>query len=151
MDYVKLVSKIYTDGVDFNPACFNFSEQEARDKKLWRDDRAMPTQAELDAIQIEADKEEQIEAAYNSMVKDVYDELENVFGTRNDVSAQATASTYEAMLKRPANYVTVGGLADEAAVTAYATAKIAEADAYGVFRLNRMAQFEAEKNAILNP
>ena len=34
---------------DYNPACFDFTEQEARDKKLWRDPRPMPSNAELQA------------------------------------------------------------------------------------------------------
>jgi hypothetical protein len=54
------------------------------------------------------------------------------------------------MAKRPVNYVGNLGLVDEAAVTAYANAKIAEADAYAVFRLSRIAQFQSEKEAIIN-
>lgn len=106
--------------------------------------------AQIEAKDAELAGAEAIMVAYESMVKDVYDEMENVFGTRNDVSAQATASTYEAMLKRPAAYVGMAGLVDEAAVTAYATTKVAEADAYGVFRLNRIAQFQTEKESIFN-
>lgn len=95
-------------------------------------------------------KEEQVKVKYDEMVKDVYDEMLKVFGTSNDVSAQATASTYEAMAKRPANYVGQLGLVDEAAVLAYANVEIAKADTYAVFRLNRIAQFNSEKDAILN-
>ena len=29
--------------VEYNPACFDFSEAEAREKKLWRSDLSMPT------------------------------------------------------------------------------------------------------------
>ena len=92
----------------------------------------------------------QVKAAYDLMVKDVYAEMKSVFGTDNDVSASAFASTYEAMLKRPLSYVDPElGLIDEAAVTAYATAKIASSDAYGIFRLKRINQYTAEKTAIL--
>lgn len=99
---------------------------------------------------IEDEQPKAIKAAYDSMVSDIYDEMENVFSTRNDVSASAFASTYEAMVKRPANYIDGDlGLADEAAVTTYAEAKLALADTYGVFRLKRIAQYEAEKAAIL--
>lgn len=150
MDYQLAVSKIYPDA-RYNQACFNFSESEARVKKLWRDERPMPTQEELEAALAIADKERLIEVKYNEMVSDIYTEMFNVFGTRNDISAQATASTYEAMLKRPEAYAGMAGLVDQAAVTAYATTKVAEADAYGVFRLNRIAQFQTEKDAILNP
>lgn len=59
MDYILLVPKIY-ENPDFNPACFNFSEEEAREKKLWRDSRPMPTseqmQTEWDKIKIEIEK-----------------------------------------------------------------------------------------------
>ena len=107
-------------------------------------------QALVDAEESNEAKAAQVTELYNAMVDDVYAEMKNVFGTDNDVSAQATASTYEAMLKRPASYVGMAGLVDEAAVTAYATTKVAEADAYGVFRLNRIAQFQTEKETILN-
>ena len=48
MDKRKAVDLIYP-GVEYNPACFEFSEAEARAKKLWRDARPMPTDAELQA------------------------------------------------------------------------------------------------------
>jgi len=89
---------------------------------------------------------------YHLMVRDIYEEMLVVFGTSNDVSASATAATWEAMVKRPVNYVSTDlGLADESAVTTYATAKLDEADAYGIFRLKRIAQYQAEKAAILTP
>lgn len=149
MDKQNAVYKIYPNA-QFNPACFEFSESEARQKKLWRDPRPMPTQEELEAAMVLAGKESAIEQAYMGMVRDVYSEMEKVFGTRNDVSAQATASTYEAMEKRPSNYVGMLGLNDEAAVVAYAVTKINEADTYAVFRLSRIAQFQAERTAIIN-
>lgn len=85
---------------------------------------------------------------YNEMVKDIYAEMLAVFGTDNDVSAQAFASTYEAMAKRPANYVGELGLIDEAAVLAYANAEIAKADAYAIYRMNRILQFQTAKAAL---
>ena len=95
-------------------------------------------------------KDAQVETAYNLMVSEIYDRMETDFGTRNDVSASAFAATYEAMKKRPANYVDTDlGLADEAAVIAYADSKLVIADAYGVYRLKRIAQYQAEKAAIL--
>lgn len=97
------------------------------------------------------DKEESTTLLYQEMVKDVYDEMNNVFGTRNDVSASAFAATYEAMIKRPDNYVGEDlGFVDTAAVIQYANAKLAASDAYAVFRMKRIAQFEAEKAAIQN-
>jgi len=151
MNYNVLVSKIYEgQEVDFNPACFNFTEEVARAKKLWRDDKLMPTQEQLDAVQVTIQKEVDTQALYDAMVVDVYNKMYEVFGTRNDVSAQATASTYEAMVKRPASYVGELGLVDEAAVLSYASTKIAEADAYAIYRLNRIVQFQTERDAIIN-
>ena len=94
----------------------------------------------------------QVTVKYNELVVDVYAEMNAVFGTMNDVSAAASAATYEAMVKRPASYVdAVLGLNTEAEVTAYASARLDGADAYGIFRLKRIAQYQAEKAAILTP
>ena len=94
---------------------------------------------------------ESITIAYNAMVKDIYDEMEKVFGTRNDASASASAATWEAMIKRPDNYVDVElGLTNESNVLSHAHAKIQIADSYGVFRMKRISQFETEKQEILN-
>lgn len=50
MEYYEIVNRIYPDPkADFNPACFNFTEEEARSKKLWIDERPMPTKEHLDA------------------------------------------------------------------------------------------------------
>jgi hypothetical protein len=149
MDYRLAADKIYS-GISLNPACFNFSEAEARTRKLWVDSRPMPTHAELEAALVGSEKPAMVTEAYNAMVTDVYDQMEVVFGTRNDASATAFAATFEAMLKRPESYVDETlGFVDAAAVTAYATAKIATSDAYGVYRMKRIAQFETEKAAIL--
>lgn len=104
----------------------------------------------LDAVKSSAKtKTEQIQVAYDLMVKDVYDQMETVFGTRNDVSAAATASTWEAMKSRPANYVGMMGLMDEASVITYVDAKLLLADNYAKWRLTRIAQFQAEKATIM--
>jgi hypothetical protein len=94
----------------------------------------------------------QVTVKYSELVKDVYAEMKRVFGTTNDISASATASTYEAMSKRPAKYVdpTIG-LNNASAVKVYADAKLDDMDAYGIFRLKRLAQYQAEKTAILTP
>lgn len=86
-----------------------------------------------------------IKIEYDAMVKDIYDEMENVFGTRNDVSAQAFAATWEAMVKRPSNYVGNLGLVDEQAVLDFANAKLALADAYAIFRLERINTYGINK------
>lgn len=102
--------------------------------------------AEEQAAELKTIQEGQL---YAAMVSEIYTEMKTVFGTDNDVSASAFAATWEAMIKRPANYVDAElGFADEAAVTAYANAKISAADAYGVFRMKRIAKFEADKAAL---
>lgn len=73
MDYYGIVAKIYTDGADFNPACFNFTEKVAREKKLWRDPRPMPTQEELQAVLAEIVIEED-KVKYKKSRKSKYDE-----------------------------------------------------------------------------
>lgn len=45
---LRLAIEETTPGADYNPAAFDFSENEARAKKLWRDPRPMPTQKELE-------------------------------------------------------------------------------------------------------
>lgn len=91
------------------------------------------------------------QSLYDEMVKDIYDEMEIVFGTRNDVSASAFAATYEAMIKRPASYIDAElGFNDEDAVLAYANSKLEASDAYGLYRLKRIGQYQAAKQAIEN-
>lgn len=51
MDYYGLIEMIAPQA-DFNPACFDFSEDEAREKLLWRDPRPMPTPAQLADAQV---------------------------------------------------------------------------------------------------
>lgn len=94
--------------------------------------------------------EAEVKEKYDLMVVDVYAQMLSTFGTTNDISASAFAATFEAMKNRPANYVDVDlGLADEAAVIAYADSKLLAADTYGVYRLKRIAQYQAEKAVIL--
>lgn len=102
-----------------------------------------------ESLSFQKQKFSKVSKLYSEMVKEVYDEMEKVFGTRNDVSAAATAATYEAMLKRPENYL-AAGFKDAAAVLAYANENIAHADAYAIFRLARIAKFNADKAAALN-
>ena len=59
MDKRLAMLKIYPDA-QFNPACFNFTEEEARTKKLWRDPRPMPTQESLEAAHASALEEEEL-------------------------------------------------------------------------------------------
>lgn len=97
------------------------------------------------------EKETQVRTAYDTMTQEIYSEMKRIFGTTKSESAAASVSIWEAMLKRPENYVDVSlGLTSAGEVTAYANTKLAEADAYGLFILKRRAQFTADKEAILN-
>lgn len=95
------------------------------------------------------EKQKKLSIAYDEMVKDVYDEMLKVFGTRNDSSASAYAATYEAMAKRPNNYVGAG-FADATAVINYANERIAAIDAYAVFRIKRIEQYRLKAAEIQN-
>ncbi|MHA1379301.1 MAG: hypothetical protein ACTSRG_13035 [Candidatus Helarchaeota archaeon] len=61
IDKLHAVSKIYDNSVSFNPACFRFTEEEARKKGLWRDSRPMPTQEQLESVSGEIEIELNIE------------------------------------------------------------------------------------------
>jgi len=46
---IALAMKYIDETAFYNPACFDFTEEEARAKNLWKSDNSMPTQAELQA------------------------------------------------------------------------------------------------------
>lgn len=102
------------------------------------------------ALEAQKLKAEKVAVLYDAMVKDIYDEMEKVFGTRNDVSAAATSSTYEAMLKRPNKYKNALGLSNASEVEAYANTKLDAVDAYAIFRIGRISKFTADKTAVMN-
>lgn len=81
--------------------------------------------------------------------KDILDGMYALFGTMNENSATRQYLTWEKMVVKPSAYV--GNLfADEAAVLAYATPKLAQCEAYSLFCIERTAKFNADKAAILN-
>lgn len=95
---------------------------------------------------------EQLQALYDDMVTDIYNRMEQVFGTKSDMSALAYAATWEAMVKRPNKYRKMDlGFETVQEVLDYAQPKLEAADAYGVYRLKRLLKYERDKNAILNP
>jgi len=102
--------------------------------------------AEMEAA---ASKEAQVKAAYDSMNADIYAEMATVFGTTNPESATAYNETYKLMKESPADFIGAD-FADEAAVIAFADAKLATIKAYAIYRLNRIKQFQTERDAILN-
>lgn len=94
-------------------------------------------------------KEKQVSDLHEQMNKDVLVQMNIVFGTTNPESATAYKQTYDLMLAKPALWVGKLGLTDEAAVTAYATAKIEVIEQYAVWRMERIAQFKIERDQIL--
>jgi hypothetical protein len=87
MDYNRLVMEIFPTGADFNPAAFEFSENEAREKKLWRDPKPMPTREELKAALKNVEKslnKEKIKDRFNKL-KDHWQEIYDDFSTDNEL------------------------------------------------------------------
>lgn len=68
MNYGLALNKIYP-GIGFNQACFNFTEEESREKGLWTDSRPMPTTQELEDALVKAEKE-----MADELVKKEYEE-----------------------------------------------------------------------------
>jgi hypothetical protein len=97
------------------------------------------------------DKEKLISGKYKEMYNAVLDGMLSTFGTSKTETATANAATWEAMLKRPANYIDIDlGFIDEDSVIAYATSKLNAADAYGIYRIKLMEQFKVDRQAILD-
>lgn len=110
------------------------------------------------------DKRKQIEDAYASLNADVYAEMAQIFGTNNPESATAYEATWKLMKEFPADYASlsltsrfaIAGLAvgdaldTEQKVLNYATAKIEQVKTYSKNRMQRIEQFRAEREQILN-
>lgn len=110
-----------------------------------------------------AQKKSQIEVKYREMDEDILTEMIEVFGTSRADSATAFHETFKLMVEKPALFATQGLLADKAAggfivgqalnstqkIQDYANARIALIEAFAVFRMNRIAQFQQEKAAIM--
>lgn len=125
--------------------CYEPNLAHFRNVELMKDDSMMDA-IEAKALEHKA-KREQLEnkkRLYDVMVADIYAEMYRVFGTNSDASAQATASTWEAMQKRPANYIGTMNFTTEAEIIAYAESKLLEADNYGKYRINRIEQYRQE-------
>jgi hypothetical protein len=103
-----------------------------------------------------------IAAKYVEMDTEIFDEMETVFGTRRADSATAAHQTLILMKSNPELFSEEGLLADmpvtgfavgaaldtDEKVLDYATKRIEQINAYGVFRVKRIKQFREEKAAI---
>jgi hypothetical protein len=95
-----------------------------------------------------AAKQARIEVVRAALDTFVSDGQFAVYGTRSEPSAIRTHLTYESMVNAPAKWV--GNLfADEAAVLAYATPKLAASEAFALSVLEHIAQRDMAIAAIL--
>jgi hypothetical protein len=85
---------------------------------------------------------------YNKMNDDVFAEMKRVFGTSNADSANAYYETYKLMASDPGLFVAALNK-NEQDIVADANVKIEAIKQYSVYRMIRIAQFQAEKAAIL--
>ena len=106
----------------------------------------------------------EITSLYNAMNVDIYNKLEEVFGTRSGDSALAYKMTWEDMVQNPSNYLhldlstdiafaefEIGDKLDsEAKIISYAKKKLEYASEYATFRLERIAQFRKERQEVLD-
>ena len=98
---------------------------------------------------IEDDKPKRVVDLYNAMSEEVLAGMSSTFGTDKTESASAFVSTWEAMTKRPANYIDASlGLDTEETVMAYATTRLTAVDAYGLYRLQLISKYKVDKAAI---
>ena len=117
----------------------------------------------------EQSKKDDIATAYKTMSDEVDAKLYEVFRTLKPEYATAEWNTWNDMVKRPASYAGLGmkidhqlddaqgtelfspGSALDTAekITQYATRKIALAEEYGTYRVQRIQQFKNEKKQIL--
>lgn len=141
-------------GVDFRcpKAVFNF---DGSFKELITD-AAKSAQIVLNAKQI------QIQVAYQNMDSDIYVRMAAVFGTSRADSATAFLQTWQGMVANPGLFT--GGVLITAPagayaygqfitrpsdIQAYATAALAKADAFSVYRLGRIMQYIQQRAQIL--
>jgi hypothetical protein len=89
-----------------------------------------------------------IEARKELMYADIATGQYQVYGTNSETSALSFHLTFADMVANPADWVGTQ-FADQAAVLAYATPKLAASKAFGLVRLGRIAQYEQEKAAII--
>jgi hypothetical protein len=95
-----------------------------------------------------ATKVAQCDALEAQLWVDILAEMADVYGTTDMNSATAYYLTWRRMSESPATFV--GDLfVDQAAVTAYCTPKLSDADAFAVWRLEKIVTCNAAKAAIM--
>lgn len=126
------------------------------------------TTAKANALE-EQSKKDDIAAAYQAMSDEVDAKMYEVFRTLKPEYASAEYETWQDMVKRPSAYSGLGlkidhqlnnvddtelfspgsALDTDQKITDFATRKVALAEAYGTFRVQRIQQFKNEKETIL--
>lgn len=120
------------------------------------------TISENTAAKVAADKADQIQAAYNTMNSEVLAQMSAVFGTTNPDSASAYEATWKLMAETPSDWSAAGltarfdrggvltgaALDTDQKVLDYANACLQEVKTYGVWRMQRIETFRADRAAI---
>lgn len=102
----------------------------------------------LVAAKAQATKVAQCDALESQLWQEILTEMEVVYGTKDMNSATAYFLTWKRASESPASFV--GTLfPDEASVTAWVNPKLASADAFAVWRLEKIAACNAAKEAIM--
>lgn len=134
----------------------------AEDKSVTIEPNATKAAAKVAAAALK-EKELEITDRYNDMNADVYAQMAVVFGTNRSDSAQAYNETWKLMKEKPVLFYEKGLKAHKAVagfaagasldtiqkIEDYADACLAEVEAYGVWRMERIKQFQDERAAIL--
>lgn len=119
---------------------------------------------DLVAAKAVATKQTLVSEAYDDMNTDVFAQMETVFGTARADSASAYFETWKLMADNPSLFSGEGLKADKTISTFtlgdaldtnqkvqdFANARIAEANAYSVYRMKRIETFRVERAAILS-
>lgn len=109
-------------------------------------------------------KEREIKILYDIMNVEVYTQMSLVFNTTNADSANANRETWALMLENPSDWSVVGlkaefnrgslsigdALDTDEKITNYASACLNAVKAYGIWRMQRIQQFRADRSLIEN-
>lgn len=109
-------------------------------------------------------KSAQIQNAYQRMDLEIFDRMQTVFGTRRADSATAFIQTWALMKEKPQMFAGQPGIVSDAPVAGlvtgqplstsqqvvdFASARLAMADAFAVYRMQRITQYIFERSQIL--
>jgi hypothetical protein len=130
MDYYAIVKNLLGEGVTFNPSCFDYSEEEAREKKLWTSNLSMPTKKDIEKADKEIKREGAKGKASLEKEKEIKEKLKKDLSSSNGMHLILNdIQMWEAMVSRPASFVAMDvGFSKDKEVVDYASQKIAKVD-----------------------